>query len=201
MRSIGQTWDGTLKERQSLHFFSIISAPELSGLLDCRFWQMMLLQAAQSDDAIKHAVAAIGASHEHQLRRQASRHNAETDSLQPFALRQCNKAITALVKPAKGADQHDLKRALTAAVLLACFESVAENREGAIPHVVHARRLLEQYKQRHSNKGPASTGAVFPIDVDVVEPLVTHYEVQVGGYADEVSTPLAIPMMRSISVQ
>lgn len=185
IRSLDQTWHGTLKERQSLHFFSIISAPELSGLLDSQFWQMMLLQAAQSDDAIKHAVAAIGASHEHQLRRQASRINAETDGLRPFALRQCNKAITALVKPAKRMDQHDLKRALTAAVLLACFESVAGNRDGAVPHVVHSRRLLEQYKHCQASRNPRIKSDAFPIDLDVIEPLITHYEVQVGGYAGE----------------
>ena len=82
--SLSVSWQGTLRERQSLHFFCIISAPELSGYLDTKFWQVLLLQATYSDAAIKHAVAALGASHEHRLRKRAMRNNSETNELQPL---------------------------------------------------------------------------------------------------------------------
>ena len=182
INSLDFSWDGTLREKQSLHFFCVISAPELSGFLDTKFWQTLLPQASQLDQAIKHAVAALGASHEHQLRMQASRLNAETDGLHPFALRQCNKAIKNLIKPTKKMSQHDLMRALTASVLFASFESLSGNRDGAIPHVVHSRRLLEQYK---SNQKDSNGFDTFPVDLDIIEPLVAHYEVQIGSYVYE----------------
>jgi hypothetical protein len=105
----------------------MISAPELSGFLDTKFWQQLLPQATYLDPAIRHAVAAIGASHEYALRKQASRFNAETDGLLPFALRQCNKAINYLLRPSYKCSQGDLMRALTACVLFASFESLSGN--------------------------------------------------------------------------
>lgn len=165
-----------------MHFFCVISAPELSGYLDVEFWQRLLPQATQLDSAIKHAVAALGASHEHQLRKQAARHNSETDGLHPFALRQCNKAIKNLIRPTSRMSQHDLMRALTASVLFASFESLSGNRENSIPHVVHSKRLVEQHKRNQKNFNAYDT---FPVDLDIIEPLVAHYEVQVGSYVYE----------------
>ena len=183
--SLEFTWEGTLRERQSLHFFCVISAPELSGLLDAKFWQMLLLQATLSDEAIKHAVAAIGASHEHLLRKQASRINAETDGLHGFALRQCNKAIKDLVKPVKTVSQCDLMRALTASVLFACFESLSGNRNGAVPHIVHSRRILEQEKKDQLEQNHSRLSESFPVKLDIVKPLVAHLEVQIGSFVYE----------------
>ena len=180
--TVDYSWEGTRRERQSLHFFSVISAPELSGLLDTQFWQRLVLQAAQSEDAIKHTVAAIGASHELQLRRQASRNNAETDGLQPFALRQCNKAIEDLIRPAENVSQCDIMRALTASVLFACFESLSVNRTGAIQHIVYSRRLLDQYKRNQDRCHHDVRSEAFPIHLDFIEPLVAHYEVQIDDF-------------------
>ena len=176
------SWRGTVREKESLHFFVVISAPELSGFLDTKFWQQLLPQATHRDEGIKHAVAAIGASHEYALRRQASRHNSETDGLVPFALRQCNKAINNLLRPNKKMSQGDLLRALTASVLFASFESLSGNREGAVPHVVHSRRLVEQHNKSFKNSTKPSD---FPVDLDTIEPLVAHYECQVGNFVYE----------------
>ena len=180
--SLNVEWQGTIRERESLHFFCKISAPELSGFLDAAFWQRFLPQATHLDNAIKHAVAAIGAAHEFSLRRQASRNNAETDGLISFALRQCNKAINSLIRPSQEATPGDLMRTLTASILFASFESLNGNREGAVPHVVHSRRLLEQYKKNHWKTGVEQD---LPVDLDTIEPLVAHYECQIGDFAHE----------------
>ena len=176
---LDRTWPGTLREKESLHFFSVISAPELSGFLDTKFWQQLLLQATHSDDAIKHAVAALGASHEYALRRQASRLNTETDGLRPFGIRQCNKAINNLLRPSKGSKEGKLIRALTLSILFASFESLSGNSEAAIPHVIHARKLLETCKKCHFE---ANIMHDFPVNLDSIKPLVSHYEVQIGSY-------------------
>lgn len=173
------TWKGTLREKESLHFFCVISAPELSGFLDTKFWQQLLPQATHLDHAIKHAVVALGASHEYKLRKQASRLNSETDGLLPFGIRQCNKAITNLLRPGNAEKAPSLMRALTASIIFASFESLSGNSEGAVPHVVHARKLLETYKDGQRNDRQTHD---FPINLDIIEPLVAHYEVQIGSY-------------------
>ncbi len=183
MSRITTTWNGTVREKHSLHFFCTISAYELSGYLDRTLWLRLLPRATHFDAAIKHIIAAIGASHEVQLRKQANRLTTEIVELSAFALRQCNKAISALLAPGKGRLQ-DLIRAVTVSVLFAEFESTDGNRDGAIPHVSYSRRLLDQVKTlktRNDYHGRPSYSEAVP--VEHLEPLVAHFEVQTGAYS------------------
>lgn len=135
------------------------------------------------DPAIKHAVAAIGASHEYKLRVQAGKFNLETDGLRAFALRQVNKSIKALVRPRQGT-REGLVRALTASVLFACWGSLSEGRGRAVPHVVHAGRILRQLKGMDGDgEGrEEGEGVEYPISRGLIEPLVVQYESQLGVY-------------------
>lgn len=155
----------------------------MAGYLDFSFWSEVLLQATHDDPAIKHAVAAIGASHEHKLRQQAAKFNLETDGLHAFGLRQINKSIKALVQPAQGTPR-GLIRALTASILFACFESLNDSRAAAVPHVVHASRILKQLKRRIETEGmeKMKPDSSYPISMDLIEPLVVQYESQLGVY-------------------
>ncbi|KAK3705585.1 hypothetical protein LTR37_013193 [Vermiconidia calcicola] len=83
-------------------------------------------------------------------------------------------------------DQYGLMKALTACILFAAFESSSGNRDGAIPHVVHSRKLVEQYRRTDDDRHAQSDQLdAFPIGLDVIEPLVAHYEVQVGEFNHE----------------
>lgn len=138
-----------------------------------------------------HAVAAIGATHEQHLRKQASRQIAETDGLHPFALRQCNKAIKSLVAaPAMaGMKEGEIMRALTASVLFLCFENMTGNRNAAVPHILHARRLAEQCRQlRDANLMPKNQPS-FPLKLDTIDPLVIHYEIQLESVVRDAVPP------------
>lgn len=135
------------------------------------------------DAAIRHAVVAIGALHEHTLRLQASRHNLETAGLHPFALRQCNKAIKQLLRPSSAS----LIRATTAAILFAYFENMQGSREAAVPHVLYARRLAVRQRQ-HSSKD-LTTASPWPIRLDEVEPLLSHLEIQLRDKQSEDMPP------------
>lgn len=184
-RSLTVGWEGTQREQRCLYFFSTISAPELAGYMDFAFWSEVLLQATHDDPAIRHAVAAIGASHEYKLRKQVAKFNLETEGLHAFALRQVNKAIKALVQPAQGTTQ-GLLRALTASILFACFESLNNSREAAIPHVVYAGRILKQLKQTAEDE---NTKRPYPVPMHLIEPLVVQYEAQRGVYYGDSERP------------
>lgn len=136
------SWDGNQRERQSLDFFTVVSAPKFAGYLDSGFFERTLLQAAQNDPAIRHATTAIGAYHEVILRRQASRHNLETERLQAFAVRQYTKAIRELLKASNGTTdtEADIRRTLTASLLFSCFEGLQGNRQQGVLHVQHSRK-------------------------------------------------------------
>lgn len=188
------TWDGTHRERQSLHFFCLFSAPELAGSLDSEFWQVRLPQATLYDHAVKHAVAAIGAAHEYQLRKQAARDNTRTKELHSFALRQCNKSIQDLIRPSKGRYQ-GLVRAMTASVLFACFENINRQRGQAVVHVQHCNKILAQLKALRKRLEAHSEGEAMPINFELLEPLIAHYGYQndhyiLAGQVEEDTTDL-----------
>lgn len=170
--NIAITWQGTRREKQSLHFFRTITAPELSGFLDAQLWQHLIPRAMQHDPALTHITAALGASYECQLRKQARRQTSETDELEAFSLRQCNKAINDLFR-LQGDRHYNLLRALTASVLFVCLESTNGNRDQAIKHLLHSRRLLEQVKEAYCTSNGVD---VYPVDIKHLEPLITHYE-------------------------
>ncbi|KAK3051287.1 hypothetical protein LTR09_007683 [Extremus antarcticus] len=176
--SLSISWTGTRREKQSLHFFSTYTAPELAGWLDTTFWQYRVLQTSQHDPAIRHVIAALGASHEHRLRKQAARENLETGELDAFAMRQCNKAISDLLRPSEQ-PLRSLMRALTASVLFACFESANYNREQACVHVLHSRRLLDQIKTAAS--GSTSQNS-YLVSIAHLEPLIAHHETFLDPY-------------------
>ncbi|KAK5686437.1 hypothetical protein LTS10_002555 [Elasticomyces elasticus] len=178
------SWEGTHREKQSLYFFSKFTAPELAGWFDGSFWGVSILQTTLQDQAIKHLVAAIGAVHESQLRKQVSRSNDHRDDLHAFTLRQCNKAIKDLIRPPMQASEADMLRTLTASVLFACLESMQVERKAAVPHIIFARRLLKQYKVRHGRSDNQDT-AVYPIRSREMDPLIAHYEVQLGDSSND----------------
>lgn len=66
-------------------------------------------------------------------------------------------------------------RALTAAVLFACYENMDGKRDAAVPHIVYARRLAKQCKDSKER-------STYPTAMISVEPLIAHYEVQLGDY-------------------
>ncbi|KAK4959865.1 hypothetical protein LTR10_002753 [Elasticomyces elasticus] len=180
---IDVSWEGTHREKQSLYFFSNFTAPELAGWFDRSFWGVSILQAATLDQGIKHLVAAIGAVHESQLRKQVSR-NTNADGLHAFALRQCNKAIKDLVRPPTQASEADMLRTLTASILFACLESMQVERKAAVPHIVSARRLFKQYKVNYE-RSYGQEGTKYPTRPREMDPLIAHYEVQLGDSSND----------------
>nr|POE54496.1 hypothetical protein CFP56_41434 [Quercus suber] len=176
---VNDTWDGTLRERRSLHFFAVSTGPELAGHFDRDFWRDALLQCTRVDPAIKHIVAALGAMHEHQLRRRACRYNAETDAVHAFALRQCNKTIRALIVPFTRLQGQDHMRALTASILFTCFAAMCGDLPAAVSHMLHARPLMMIAKARQADAvHPPKAG--YPVSVHMLKPLIVHAEIEIA---------------------
>ncbi|KAK3678320.1 hypothetical protein LTR78_001615 [Recurvomyces mirabilis] len=161
-----------------------MSALELSGWFDADFYRVDLLRATLHDQAIMHLVAALGASHEYHLRRQALRESTETDGLLTFGFRQCNNAIKSLIRPAESMDDVELLRVLTASVLFAAFENLQGQRQAALPHVLHARKLALQLRNARQY------AKVYPTRLGAIDPVLSHYEIQLG---DSTGDPVPLP--------
>jgi hypothetical protein len=70
-------------------------------------------------------------------------------------------------------------------MLFAIYESLNGHREGALPHVIYSRRILEQLKSIQSDKEHCTYYSTYPVDVQLLEPLVSHFSIQTGHYIYE----------------
>ena len=72
----------------------------LASYYESSFWHRIVLPAGQSEPAVRHAVAAIGALHEMVLSDTLQAEEAQHGERTRFALEQCNKSIQHLVQSA-----------------------------------------------------------------------------------------------------
>ncbi|KAK6376521.1 hypothetical protein LTS17_007116 [Exophiala oligosperma] len=79
-------------EFRAFQFFHEQTRFQLSGFHDCELWDMLVLQAAQEDIAVRHALVAFSTLHEAFARRSREHDDDQTASDQ-LALRQYNLAI------------------------------------------------------------------------------------------------------------
>jgi len=114
---------GTEKEHRSFYFFQQKTAPQLSGLFGCDFWERLLLQAALHEPSIRHTLIALGSLHanfEQENNLISQSHTSEwTDD---FALNHYNQAIDVLVEPLSQKSQQAIDICLICSILFACLE-------------------------------------------------------------------------------
>src|SRR4051794_36748983 len=91
MPSLSPTADA--QERRSLEYFRTTTVPELARSFNSELWSRYILQTAQHEPAIRHAITALGSLHEH-FERAEDVHAANSD----FGLQQYGKAIECVVK-------------------------------------------------------------------------------------------------------
>lgn len=84
------------RELRSYRCFKERTAPQLSGYFDREFWNVFVLQVAESSPVIKHALVAIGALHEALDISYSTWLHDQAEPLQLFALEQYNKSIALL---------------------------------------------------------------------------------------------------------
>ena len=188
-------WHGTWRERRGIQvFIGFATAPEQAGLFESKFWHRTVLQACFYDPAVYAVGVAIGALHEHIVKRA----NDQDDSGGlAFALRQCNKSIGVLTSSTNNTTQRDEKSgvALVTCVLFACFESMQGDRQQAIMHALQGRKLLK-----------ATESLAYPdkqlVDPRSVRPVMGRLETQAKsfqGRAMERSDHLGEPPLPVIS--
>lgn len=100
--------------RRSFNFFVQHTCHQLAGFFGSPFWQRLVLQAAHHEEAIRHALVAIGSIHEYRTLGQTS--------YRMFALGQYNIAIRKLLAPFSKDGKQAIDVYLISAILFTCFE-------------------------------------------------------------------------------
>lgn len=130
--------DASLDELKSFNFFIKITASELGGSFTADQWSAVA-RVACSQSATKHAIAALGALHEHFKQSGFTR-----DSTPCFALRQYGKAIHKLVGVDLKQSADNVILVLISCVLFAAFENLQGHYKSALAHTTSGAQILTE---------------------------------------------------------
>ena len=127
------------QEHRSLEYFRTRTVPELAGSFNSELWSRFILQTAQHEPAVRHAIIALGSLHEH-FEMAEDAHAANSD----FGLQQYGKAIQCVVKgPAPFAGQ-TTDVALISCILFTAFESLQGHYRSALTHINSGLKVLAE---------------------------------------------------------
>lgn len=128
----------TCDESRGFEFFRIKVAVNLSGFFDSSFWTGDVLQAAQREPSIHHAVVALASLSETILQAKRGRQhdndrqNAREHTPKTFAIRQHTKAISTLNQRMQNSKELSAVVVLMTCMLLICFDIFQNNHESMI---------------------------------------------------------------------
>ncbi|KAL0944016.1 C6 zinc finger domain protein [Colletotrichum truncatum] len=177
-----------LTPQEGLYFqlFRSHTANELSGYFDSVFWTRTVLQECHSENAIRHAVVALGALYKTLEQSCESPPGSPSDSLNPadgayrhweVAVKQYSEAINALVHLNR--DQKSHRTLLMASVLLACFDSFIGDHRQAIRQIQTGLGLLEKLRaERRRSFLPISEE---PVEEELIT-MFTRLAIQAKSY-------------------
>lgn len=127
---------GTRQERDFLHMFATETCHSLTGYFHSDIWIYYIPQLCHTQPVIRHAVAAVSATHKLFLSDQT--YNVENER---FALEQYNRAIRGLLESQKS-HSSNLDLTLITCSLFISLETMRNNRLQAMSHAESGLRLL-----------------------------------------------------------
>ncbi|PQE08263.1 NFX1-type zinc finger-containing 1 protein [Rutstroemia sp. NJR-2017a BVV2] len=158
----------TEQEARYFHSFKERTSRRLSGFYDSKIWSQIMLQSAEQEAPIRHAVIAIAALDmmlqvEERHMAQASRSRDYASIIQDhhvFALKQYGKALSSKTVALAGRRQ-TLRTDLLFCLLTVCFEAIYGTHESARSHMDVGLRLIESIEQDQvlKRKGLLERGA------------------------------------------
>jgi hypothetical protein len=125
-------------------YYEKIIAPSLSGHFDSEFWSSLVLQLGQNDDAVRHAIAAICATHRAM--------EVSPPGANSLALQESNAAIRCLSTMISMESTPDVVP-LVACILFACLEFMSGSVDSAMLHIFSGLKILNETSrdQAHTN--------------------------------------------------
>lgn len=138
----------TPEEKRAFFFFQHVTAPCISGDFDAIFWRSVVLQVAQTEPAVRHAVLSVSTLHEGLLQGTVVQ-AIDASATQSFALQQYNKAIARLLDQMNNPLTKPLASLLTC-VLFVCIEFLQGKDKESLIHLEQGRQLLTRLDERYN---------------------------------------------------
>ncbi|GFF40668.1 NAD(P)H-dependent FMN reductase C4B3.06c [Aspergillus udagawae] len=146
---------GTREERQYIEFFCTRTSRALSGFFDSDLWGYVLPQLSHSEAAIRHAVIALGALHQH-LHIVLSKDRCDpgrkiAPQNEQFIIQQYNSAIRHLVTQLSSANQVP-HLTLIACCLFVCLEILSGQVGKALDHIEAGLKIVQRWENDPNGK-------------------------------------------------
>ncbi|RYP57815.1 hypothetical protein DL770_010579 [Monosporascus sp. CRB-9-2] len=104
------------------------------------FWRGLVPQVAHHDEAVKHAVVALGSAfHMHDRRLE----EGDAQRLEMFIVTQYNKAIRLLQRHVASASPEGTEITLVCCLMFTFLETIRSRSDAALVHFAHGRRILD----------------------------------------------------------
>ncbi|KAF7161721.1 hypothetical protein CNMCM5623_007208 [Aspergillus felis] len=146
---------GTREERQYIEFFCTRTSRALSGFFDSDLWGYFLPQLSHSEAAIRHAVIALGALHQHlHVILSKDKHDPGrkiAPENEQFIIQQYNSAIRHLVAQMSSANQVP-HLTLIACCLFVCLEILSGQGSKALDHIEAGLKILQRWENDPNGK-------------------------------------------------
>jgi hypothetical protein len=167
---------GFFKSQQEYRFYQFFSedvSHELAGFKASNLWQKSILQAAEADPFIRHAVVAVGAlykiTHNAPHMRPSDAHRlykAEHD----FAVQEYQKSIVSM-RNAITTSSMDVRSALIACLLTVCFENAYGRKDLALFNCLSGAKMRQKFAisplgNRSKYRAPARAGLLTSCSIE-----------------------------------
>lgn len=126
----------SMQEQRSFDFFRARTAAQFAGPFSSELWSKLLPRLCHQEDAIRHAIVAIGALHE------TVDHAVDTNT--EYAMRQYGKAIGEILALDVSKSDAAADTALIACVLFTAFESLQGHYKSAMTHSSAGLKILRE---------------------------------------------------------
>jgi hypothetical protein len=131
-----------------IDFYRRNIASTLSGHFDSDFWFVLIMQLAQSEPAIRHAIGAITIVHQDTVAASLNSSHGRIP-LNPAALQQSSAAMRCL-GTLISAEQNSYLVPLVACLLFTCLEFLRGSVDSAMAHMKSGFKMLNAFQRYHS---------------------------------------------------
>ncbi|KUI52704.1 hypothetical protein VP1G_00225 [Cytospora mali] len=175
---------------QEIHYFHLFqshTADELSGYFDSVFWSRLVLQECHAEEAIRHAVVALGALYKTLDKTTESPPSSPAANIDPVdsaarhwevAIKSYSNACNSLCT-VTGQDSRANRTVLMANILLACFDSFIGDHQQAIKQIQNGLELLE--KLRSQRRLAFMSKPEEPVEDEIIQ-MFTRLAIQAKSY-------------------
>ena len=198
------TLPGSREERRHLDYFHRRTVPDFNSCFSSEFWDRLVLQVSHDDVAVRHALVALAAMHEHCTSVVVFKSGGSL----AYSTEKYTKALSSLRKQIEDHPKTRPETALICCILFIAFETLRGQHNSAILHFQNGLRILShaQATNDHVNSGGIILDDLVPVLLrlnvqarSLLRPFLPNYDqLEHQGLPDVITTFTNLTQARDV---